>query len=102
MACLDDTWIVINAKGIHLELVRNVKRELFMCMALVPLLHTFLGAPIGRDITVSDASNTGGAVGISTELTQKDKTLQLPCFLIWPQGEYQFWWYLYLTALGVH
>lgn len=80
MACLDDTWKFINAKGIHLELVRNVKRELFMCMALVPLLHTFLGAPIGQDITASDASNTGGAVGISAELSPEGQDFTAAMF----------------------
>lgn len=73
MSLLEKTWDFVSKKGVHLKLVRQVRRELFSCMCAVPFLHTFLGARIGTVITASDASSSGGAVGIARELNLEGK-----------------------------
>ena len=68
MCLLEDTWKYTSSKQFSSSLVRQVYRELFSCMCAVPYLHTYLGAKVGDIITASDASSTGGAVGISRTL----------------------------------
>jgi site-specific DNA-cytosine methylase len=69
MSFLESTWEFIAKKGLNLHLVNRVRRELFNCMCSVPFLHTFLGASVAGVTTASDASNSGGAVGIAKSLT---------------------------------
>ena len=69
MACLSSVWVCISRGGFQLDVQQRAKRELLNCVALAPLLHTFLGAPPVNLITASDASNKGGAVGISRSLS---------------------------------
>lgn len=66
---LDRTWEFVTKKGLCSSLVWQFRRELFSCLCAVPFLHTYLGASIGKNITASDASNTGGAVGVANEWT---------------------------------
>ena len=70
MVVLEKIWEYITSKGVRADLMMTVRQELFQCLSLVPLLHTFLGADISADITASDASQVGGAVGISRDLTE--------------------------------
>ena len=71
MACLSAVWICISRPGLQLDVQRRAKRELLNCVSLAPLLHTFLGAVPVDLITASDASNKGGAVGISRSLSEE-------------------------------
>ena len=71
MSFLDYTWEYIGTKRFSSELVGRVKRELFALVASTPLLHTNLNAEIHNFITASDASNTGGAMGIAECLTEE-------------------------------
>lgn len=73
MSLLEATWTFISSKKFELALTRKVRRELFSCCCAVPLLHTFLGAGVSEVMTASDASQKGGAVGISRELTTVGK-----------------------------
>lgn len=70
MSILDKTWEFIASKSFKQDLVLAVRRELLTCVAAVPLMHTFLGSAISERMTASDASNTGGAVGVATGLTR--------------------------------
>eukprot|EP00435_Cladocopium_sp_Y103_P035097 s361_g9.t1 len=69
MSILEKTWEYVGKKqykqGIHAE----VRRELFQCLLTIPLLHTHLGAEISPVITASDASTSGGAVGVAHTAT---------------------------------
>lgn len=69
MCMLSLVWDFISGKGLDQTLVQKVRRELFCCVCMVPLLHTYLGSEPTGVITASDASSKGGAVGISPELT---------------------------------
>ena len=70
MCILSAVWDFIGKTPIKRKgLVSAARRELFGCMCLVPLLHTFLGAQVSKIITASDASMKGGAVGIARQLT---------------------------------
>ena len=73
MAYLEETWKFVTSKGINVHLVKAVRRELFACMTALPFLHTYLGSTIATEITASDASNKGGAVGVAKELTDEGK-----------------------------
>ena len=46
-----------------------VQAELSTLIALVPLLHTYLRCSFNEEVTVSDASGWGGAVGVSQSLS---------------------------------
>ena len=70
MSILDKTWEFIAGKSFKQALVMAVRRELLACIAAIPLMHTFLAAPVNERMTASDASNTGGAVGVASELTE--------------------------------
>lgn len=46
----------------------SVRRELLTCIAAIPMMHTYLAAPVSERMTASDASNKGGAVGVASGL----------------------------------
>ena len=69
MCCLSEVWKCVSSPGHGVETQRKAKQELLTCLSLVPVLHTFLGATVAKVVTASDASSTGGAVGIARELT---------------------------------
>ena len=69
MSFLECCWECVSSKGVQPGLQGKVRREFFMCLSAVPLLHAFLGAEICSFITASDASGVGGAVGIARSLT---------------------------------
>lgn len=69
MSVFEATWEFAGSKKFSLDLVRRVRRELFACITLAPLLHANLSARVSDFLTASDASNTGGAVGIAYNLT---------------------------------
>ena len=69
MSMLSSVWDFISGKGLDQTLVQKVRRELFCCVCMVPLLHTYLGSEPVRVLAASDASSRGGAVGIASELT---------------------------------
>ena len=68
MAFLEEVWAFGTSMKFDQNLVLKVRIELLHCIFAMPLLHTFLGAEVTKVITASDASSTGGAVGISREL----------------------------------
>ena len=68
MAFLEDVWAFGSSLRFDQSLVARVRTEFLHCIFAMPLLHTFLGAKVTQVITASDASSTGGAVGISREL----------------------------------
>ena len=61
----------------------TVRRELSRLLAIIPLLQMDLRMPFASEVTCSDASEFGGAMAVSTGLTQSGKELaqrlQLPC-----------------------
>lgn len=69
MSILDKTWEFISGKKFKQDIVLGVRRELMTCICSIPLMHTFLGAPISERMTASDAWNRGGAVGVASNLT---------------------------------
>eukprot|EP00435_Cladocopium_sp_Y103_P052317 s489_g16.t1 len=69
MICLDHTWNYIAGKRIGEFSEACVRGELFGCCTLALLLHTNLKAQISDTTTASDASMSGGAVGMSRSLT---------------------------------
>ena len=68
MGFLEAVWEFISANTFKQTLIHRVRVELLNCVFAAPLLHTFLGATVTKVITASDASSTGGAVGISYQL----------------------------------
>ena len=69
MSLLEHTWKFTISRRFEAALISKVKKELFTCCCSLPFLHAYLGAQVSPVITASDASNRGGAVGISRELT---------------------------------
>ena len=69
MSLVNASWDFISNKSMSNKRIEEVRRELFSCVAAIPLLHTFLGSDFSKVITASDASNKGGAVGIAHQLT---------------------------------
>ena len=69
MSFLDKCWNFINKEGTDNTLALQTKREFFLVMGAIPLLHTCLNADIDKKIWCSDASERGGAVGYASELT---------------------------------
>ena len=69
MSFLEATWEYTGTTKFNKELVIKVRRELWCCLCALPLLHTNLGAAISNVATASDASSTGGAVGIARNLS---------------------------------
>ena len=74
MSFLDAVWEYTSSKRFDQNLMWQVRRELFLCVCAIPMLHTNLGAGIADIITASDASQTGGAVGIAKELATEGKS----------------------------
>ena len=60
MSFLDKCWGFVNKGGDGLAL--HTKREFFLLLGAVPLIHTFLGSDVDDRIWCSDASEKGGAV----------------------------------------
>ena len=74
MSFLEAVWEYTSSKRFDQNLIWQVRRELFLCVCAIPMLHTNLGAGIVDTITASDASQTGGAVGIAKELTMEGRS----------------------------
>ena len=71
MSVLNDVWCLISGKLKQKKAtVTDCRRELFLLVCLVPLLHANLAAKIAPFITASDASNTGGDCAIGKSLTK--------------------------------
>ncbi len=67
-------WDFISGKRRGPTIEVRVREELLCCCMVFCLFHTHLGAGISTITTASDASSTGGAVGISTTLTAAGKS----------------------------
>ena len=70
MCQLERIWLMISQKVHGPQLPFQVRRELMGLCWMAPLLQTFLGSRISSVMTASDASERGGAVGISRKLTE--------------------------------
>lgn len=71
MCTLQKVWQVIARNKATPAVRSRAKLELFQLMAASCLLHTHLGAQISPYATASDASGTGGAIGVSRGLTSE-------------------------------
>ena len=72
MGFLRQTWIFISGnQRITPSLRKAVRAELLDLVAAAPLLHCNLAAKVSTQLGVSDASNTGGAVGFAEGLTEE-------------------------------
>ena len=69
MSFLDSIWQYIGKQHNEAALALRAKRELVSIMGAIPLLHTFMGAEVDNQLWCSDASEKGGAVGVSRKLT---------------------------------
>ncbi len=69
MSVLHEVWQVISRKRVKPAGFLRARFELLQCILGVCLFHTHLRAGISGIATASDASNKGGAVGSSDELT---------------------------------
>lgn len=71
MSFFEHTWSFVGSKrmqqGIHLK----VRGEFMACVMATCFMHTHLGASISERMTASDASSTGGAVGVASTLSQE-------------------------------
>ena len=65
MSCLDVVWAYIGQSKTRKFSYNEVRRELVRAVCLLPLAHTHLGAKVDNCVSASDASNTGGAIGLS-------------------------------------
>ena len=74
MSCLDVTWKFAGGKAIGAKGLLQVRQEFWRCVLLSPLLFTSLDAKVANWITASDASQVGGAAGISRTLTKTGGT----------------------------
>lgn len=52
-----------------------VKGELWSLLCLACNLHCFLGVGISEAMVVTDASTTGGAIGVASEISTEGKNL---------------------------
>ena len=73
MAAIDVAWAYIGRSSSRKYTFSEIKREFFRALAMLPLAHSNLRAKVADFVTASDASETGGAVGISRELTTEGK-----------------------------
>lgn len=73
MGFLDKVCAFVSSKHGGADRSLHVKRELFMVMLAIPLLHTTLGAGVDTSFWCSDASETGGATAVSESLTEQGK-----------------------------
>ena len=69
MAALSRTWEYIAHPNRRTKLLPAVRRELFNCLLLLPLMRQDLRAEIAEEVTCSDASLTGGATAVARQLT---------------------------------
>lgn len=69
MSFLDETWAFLGQKKLAQGVHAKVRREFLACLCIIPLMHTDLKTQVSSAITASDASSTGGAVGIARTLT---------------------------------
>lgn len=77
MSFLDDCWKFVSKQGQGEQLALKTKREFSRLVGAIPLLHTHLGAQVDDTLWCSDASEVGGAVGFSRELTSQGKDFVL-------------------------
>ena len=94
MSCFDFLWSYVGRSQTRTFTYDQIRRELARALCLLPLCHTNLGAKVSDVVTASDASQTGGAVGLSRGLgvpgadfvraTQAsfDNTPQIPVLVI--------------------
>ena len=73
MIQLDTTWDFVSHEWRRKSVETQVRSELLGCCFLALLLHTDLRAAVSPIMTASDASSTGGAVGMSDQLTQSGR-----------------------------
>eukprot|EP00438_Fugacium_kawagutii_P026039 Skav215411 [mRNA] locus=scaffold356:146656:153836:- [translate_table: standard] len=71
MAVLEEVWKVQSSGPFRKVNPHKIRSELFGCCLAALLSHTFLGATVSKVTTASDASMSGGAVGVSKKLTQQ-------------------------------
>eukprot|EP00971_Amphidinium_carterae_P091064 1802621-Amphidinium_carterae.2 len=72
MNLLSDVWRVMQKLGKqHRRLPASAKLELIHCLGVMPLLSCYLRSHLDERLTVSDASETGGGVCVSTGLTER-------------------------------
>ena len=76
MAVLSRSWDYIRPGGRRWMAWDIVRKEVSLLIALSPLLQFDLRTTFSPIVTVSDASESGGAVGVSTGLTPSGKELQ--------------------------
>ena len=69
MVLLDKVWDFVSGKASGPAVEAKVRSELFGCCTLGLMMHTNLRASLSGVTTASDASMSGGAVGVSTQLT---------------------------------
>ena len=71
MSFFEHTWSFVESKrmqqGIHLK----VRGEFMACVMATCFMHTHLGASISERMTASDASATGGGVGVASTISQE-------------------------------
>ena len=75
MSFLEKAWEYIHAKKFNARLLLEARRELVAICCSACLLHANLKAGVSQFTTASDASMTGGAVGISHTLNSCRKRL---------------------------
>ena len=73
MSLLDKVWKFISGTTTSVALEAVVRGELWSCCCAALLLHTNLRAQVSEVTTASDASMSGGAVGMSEELTEEGR-----------------------------
>ena len=73
MAFLDKIWGYISGSRTSPTLEAQVRGELWSCCCAAMVFHTNLRAEVSGVTTASDASMTGGAVGMSDELTAEGR-----------------------------
>ena len=73
MGFLDHVWKFINSSSDPAGLALKTKREFFMVMSAIPLLHTSMAADVNDMFWCSDASEKGGAVAFANELSSVGK-----------------------------
>lgn len=79
MAILDKVWEFTGKGNTSAGIQQAVRRELFQCLLVVPLLHAHFGSAISPVMTASDASGKGGAVGIAKSLSATGEAYVRAC-----------------------
>ena len=73
MGWLDHVWKFINGKKGESNVSLKTKREFFLIMSAIPLLHTSMTATVTDSFWCSDASERGGAFTCARELSPVGK-----------------------------